>query len=417
MPIRPDENETYKRLEALESELEDMTAALTLAWDQLAPFLQDEPSHTGVAQTFEPIMHALMAAADTEAGGIYLFEDDEWHGFPGGILLSSDLQQQLKALTNYGETLICQNNCAENNADLHWVFAPVITENVHVGAIGIGSRERERAFTAADKRILVRMAERAAGQLVSAQLAKSREREAAAQHDLEIASMVQRSTQPLAPPQTSQIDLASFWEPARQVGGDAWGWVLQPDGTFTWFILDIAGKGLPAALAAMSLHTAIRLGLSLGLKPGALLTMINQEFYDTYTQTDLLATAAILAFNPATGIYEQASAGHPPIFIRKGHVWGTLEANVPPIGVLPTIRLETQFLKLETGDLIACYSDGFTEIETPEGWWGEAGLMQAISEGGESVHEITRHVVKGARQANGANEIRDDQTLVVVAIN
>jgi GAF domain-containing protein len=211
--------EQYReRIAELEHELDEMTVALTHAWDQLVPFLQEAPRQAGSAQNLAPIIHAVMAASDTAYGGIYLFQDDVWSGIPDTRVLPADLCAQLKAEALSDKPVYFLNESGKTDGDLHWLFAPVTADNQVVGAIGIGNRETEHTFNAADHRILSRMAERVAGQIVAAQLARSHEREAAVRREMQIASMIQDSTQPTSPPRIPGVEVASFWQPARQVG-------------------------------------------------------------------------------------------------------------------------------------------------------------------------------------------------------
>ncbi|NJL34679.1 MAG: serine/threonine-protein phosphatase [Chloroflexaceae bacterium] len=166
---------------------------------------------------------------------------------------------------------------------------------------------------------------------------------------------------------------------------------------------------LPAALAAASLHTAIRLALRMHLAPTDVLRVINEEFYDPYTRTDLLATVVIACFDPHTNTLALANAGHPPVLVRQGHEWVHLPATAPPVGVLPTLDAELQTLTLQPGDLIVCYSDGFSEIQTPAGLWGQSGLLDAIPNDVPDVNALTRHIVAAAQ---GVGIVEDDQTLV-----
>ncbi|MBZ0300729.1 MAG: GAF domain-containing protein, partial [Anaerolineae bacterium] len=84
---------------------------------------------------------------------------------------------------------------------VRWSFAPVIAEQQVVGAIGVGLSHSERAFTAAEVRIIERMAERAASQIATARLKRSREREEQTRHEIDISSKIQRSIQPVHAPQ------------------------------------------------------------------------------------------------------------------------------------------------------------------------------------------------------------------------
>lgn len=411
----PTENlDFYKqRLQQLEAELDEMTAALSQAWDQLVPFLQVVPDKADSSEDILPIIQAALMAVDADVASLFLLRHEEWFTIPEEIELPASLRDTLTTSLRPGKTLHWHSDAASPDPAVQWVFAPIVSERQVEGALGAMFRGMRRTVTAVDVRIIERMAERAANQIVSAHLAKSRELEAKARHEFQIASMIQRSIQPVNSPQIPGLEMAAFWEPAKQVGGDTWGWVAKGD-KLAWFIVDVAGKGLPAALAAVSLHTAIRMGLRLGLSPTEVLETVNQEFYDAYTNTDLMATATILSINPSSGEFEQANAGHPPTLIRQGRAWRHLEASAPPIGVLPVLNVEPQCLTLDENDLILCYTDGLTEIETPDGLWGEQGLLKTIPQGAKNVEELAKHIVKMLDYIGKDQQFRDDQTLIIL---
>lgn len=395
-------NDHSVKIQRLERELDEMTAALSQAWDQLVPFLQELPAQAETAQDIVPILQAVTAAADTHLAGIYLFETDEWISVPERVPMRVALIHQL----------ISRDEIAfapTADSAVRWAFAPVMVEGRSLGALGIGTTDRDRTFTAVDRRIIVRMAERAGNQIVAARLAHSREREALIQREIQIASDIQQSIQPEAPPRLDHIDIASFWKPAREVGGDAWGWVKQPDGRLAWFVLDVAGKGLAAALAAVSLHTALRMSLRMNLSPEDVLRAVNDEFYDPYTQTDLLATVAVLSLNLETGALQIANAGHPPVLVRQGAKWLRLPASVPPIGVLRDLQCEPQVVMLKRGDTVVVSSDGFTEIQTSDRLWGQTGLLDTIPADAHNAQAIIDCIVSASIDAGTAD---DDQTLV-----
>lgn len=394
-----------ERIQALEDELDEMTTALSQAWDQLVPFLQEVPPQAETTRDIAPILEAVLAAADAEMAGIYLFHSDDWFSVPRLIPIDSAFSQQLRRITQE-QTLDCM---APSGSKIYWALAPVRSEQTIIGVLGIGSYDQQHAFNAVHLRIIARMAERIGSQVAAAQLARSREREAVVARELQIASEIQRSIQPEEGPQTPSMRMSAYWHPASQVGGDAWGWVQQPDEQLTWFVLDVAGKGLPAALAAASLHTAIRMALHMRLSPMDVLLIVNEEFYEPYTRTDLLATVAIISFDPCTRTLELANAGHPPVLVRQGGVWQRLIATAPPVGVLPELRATPQRLRLHQGDLIICHSDGFSEIQTPSGLWGQTGLLNAIPADAQDLHALIKHIVAAAQHAG---PIQDDQTLV-----
>jgi serine phosphatase RsbU (regulator of sigma subunit) len=118
----------------------------------------------------------------------------------------------------------------------------------------------------------------------------------------------------------------------------------------------------------------------------------------------------------SSGAFEQVNAGHPPTLIRHGETWLRLEATVPPIGVLPDIQTEPQCLTLQPQDMVICYSDGFSEIETAAGLWGEAGLLGAVPDRLSNAQTVIDHIVAAAQRVTQTEDIHDDQTLIVMGM-
>jgi serine phosphatase RsbU (regulator of sigma subunit) len=402
-----------QRIETLESDLDQMTAALSQAWDQLVPFLQKAPEQTGddASQDFTVVIQAAMAGADAEFGAVYLFPG-AWISVPETLTLS-DARKQLLHDTLREDAPLQWDEKLSQDRHIQWLFAPILLDHRVVGGIGIAHSQDERLFTALEHRILARMAERIANQIVASELVLSRQREEAAAREMQIASMIQRSIQPKSNPQYSALRMASFWEPAKRVGGDAWGWMQQSDGRITWFLLDVAGKGLPAALAAMSLHTALSMGLRMGLALEELLALINEHFYDLFSDTDFMATVVLISVDPRSGILRQVNAGHLPTLIRHENNWLSLPATAPPLGVLPTLKVEVQKISLAAHDLIVTYSDGYSEIETEHGLWGSQGLIDAIAPGDTQPIQAVRDVNNAADKVALDVEQHDDRTLVI----
>jgi sigma-B regulation protein RsbU (phosphoserine phosphatase) len=267
-----------------------------------------------------------------------------------------------------------------------------------------------------DARVLARMTERAASQIVAANLAESQAREAQIAREMQIASLIQRSIQPATEPKLPNVQVAAHWRPAATVGGDAWGWVLQPSGRLACFILDVAGKGLPAALGAVSLHTALKMALRLGLSPVDTLRTVNNEIYDAYTNAELLATASVITLDPSSGELEHANAGHTPTLVRAAGKWSFWQASAPPLGVLPHINPRSDYRILQAGDLLIGYSDGFSEIETPDGLWGTQGLLNAMPPDVANAHAALHAILRIAEFYLADNPNPDDQTIIGVSL-
>jgi phosphoserine phosphatase RsbU/P len=408
------ESDCQRKVARLEAEVEEMTAALAQAWDQLVPFLQDIPQRATSLQDLLTVVEASMAALEAPLAGIFLHKTGECLTVPTDIVTQDALTKSLASLEPQADIfhLTCipswhRRDCTD------WVMVPLIVNGDYIGAMGVGY-DHNTDYLATDYqwRLLRRMAERASSQLMAADLEESRLREARIAQELQIASLIQQSIQPPQPPATIGLNIESFWRPARRVGGDAWGWVVTEQ-VLSSFVLDVSGKGLPAALAAVSLHTAVTLALRLGMSPDAVIETVNQQFYDPYTNAGIFATLSVVSINLHTGALLHANAGHTPTILRQNADWGHIEASVPPIGVLDVLSVTCEEVMLSPGDVVILYSDGFSEIDTPEGLWGETGLLSVLQGQPVSPQAMLKRVVEQADTLQKGRAQSDDQTLVV----
>lgn len=405
------------RVQQLEAELEEMTMMLAQSWDQLVSLMQDAPGPSSSTVDIVPFLESIMAALDAPMGAVYLTERGDhpadWFAIPSKAVNFAALRGDLDAVLERCEAMTVAAIDTLSGHPSAWLLTPLVVSDHAIGVVGVGFANADHEFKVGDKALVRRMTERVASQIIAASLRESEAREAKIAYELQIAGLIQRSTQPIHYPQIDGIDLAVDWKPASLVGGDAWGWVQQPNNVLAFFMVDVAGKGLPAALGAVSLHTSIKMALRLGLTPVEALQQVNSEVYETYTAADLLATAVILSLDPSSGLLMQANAGHPPTLIRRGGDWLRWRSTAPPLGVLPSIEPELQALTLDASELVIVYSDGFTELKTNGGFWGEAGLKCAAELAlGQPAKQALRMILEAAQTArlHGADE--DDQTIL-----
>jgi serine phosphatase RsbU (regulator of sigma subunit) len=394
-----------------------MTGVLAHAWDQLVLFMQAAPEQINSTGDIVPVLESIMDALGSGLGAVFLTSNSEheWFTIPIGAMTINVFQQRVKdRLLPALEPFLISNIPTWNGQLSRWLFMPMRVSNEVIGAIGVGRFQTERDFDAADARILMRITERASGQIMAASLAESQARELQAKHELQIAGLIQRSIQPLQTPILERIEVAADWQPAYNVGGDAWGWVLQPSGKLACYLLDVSGKGLPAALAAVALHTALKMALRLNLTPGDVLRTVNEDVYEAYSNAGILATATVIALDPVSGEIEHASAGHPPVLLRHGEEWQHWPATMPPLGVLRDASPVPTCSHLFPNDLVVLYSDGLHETVTETGFWGIEGLKSAVPPGQASAQDILQSILAAAKEVGTGDSHHDDRTLVVV---
>ena len=106
------------------------------------------------------------------------------------------------------------------------------------------------------------------------------------------------------------VDVGVGFVPFKGVGGDYVDALPTADGRVLVTVMDVAGKGMDAALIASGLHTAVHMSVRLGLSLIDIVQTLNRHLIDTwFASTSVTVAAAIL--DPRTGKVEAINCGHP----------------------------------------------------------------------------------------------------------
>jgi hypothetical protein len=236
--------------------------------------------------------------------------------------------------------------------------------------------------------------------------------------ELQYARQMQLAMLPEAPPRLDWIDIAATSIPAAEVGGDYYDF-FSHEGRLSIVACDVAGHGLKSGLvlAAMrgGLITTLRRSLS---KPAAVL----EQLHDLVSHTSrerMLAAAVVVMLDRAAGTAIVASAGHPPVILRRGSTVSTIDIPAPPLGVRLRFAIEERSFPIAPGDVLVLHSDGVYESRDAAGEsYGLERLQQTVGrhplEG--SAESLRDAILKDVSSFRGAAPQDDDVTVVVARI-
>ena len=180
----------------------------------------------------------------------------------------------------------------------------------------------------------------------------------------EIAVGLQRALLPARLAARSDIALAALYEAGSdvlEVGGDWYDAFELPDGRVALTVGDVVGHGLAAAAAMGQVRTALAALADHAAGPGELLERLD-GFLARSGTTDF-ATVCYVIIDPATGVMQYASAGHPPMLVVSPAgetMWLDRAQSGPLTGGEPRVRPQESAV-LEPGSLLVLYSDGLVE--------------------------------------------------------
>jgi phosphoserine phosphatase RsbU/P len=234
------------------------------------------------------------------------------------------------------------------------------------GLIYVDSPSRLREFTKDDLGLLTVMANVAANRVEHVRFAELEQIRQLMARDLDQAAEIQRRYLPPDPPKMRTLDVAGYNAPCRTVGGDYFDFVQFSDERIAMVLGDVSGKGMPASLLMMGLQARVQVLLDETKDLGATMTRINDITTANCPDNRFITFFASLV-DGNTGKVSYACAGHnPPVIVKPGGEFRTLDGGGPVLGILPNIHYEEYHAQLEPGEALVIYSDGVTEAASPE---------------------------------------------------
>ena len=250
---------------------------------------------------------------------------------------------------------------------------------------------------------------------LAGQYREERSRATRAAREVDDARQIQRGLLPHTLPEVEGWRFGVLFEPASHVGGDVYDIARLPDGRVALCLGDVAGKGVPAALLAASLQTAVRGATARGLSPSALACEVNRVLAASIPG-NRFATFFCGVLDPVSGLFVYTNAGHnPPLLARASGGVERLSAGDLVLGVSTDAVYHEHATTLAHGDRLLVYSDGLVEARDASGdEFGETrlgGLLATLApcDPGTLVADIAAHVQRFA-----GPDPADDQTAVVV---
>jgi len=181
---------------------------------------------------------------------------------------------------------------------------------------------------------------------------------------LRLAGLVQQDFLPTQLPNTDRIKWATVFLPAEWVSGDIYNSVRIDEKHIGFYVADVVGHGMPAALLTIFLKQALVMRATVEntyhiYSPAEVMKNLNKRMAMQKLSGYQFATCCYCLLNIETLELTYARAGHPyPVFIRPGQEPKQLEVRGSLLGVFKDADYAEDKIQLQKGDKIILYSDG-----------------------------------------------------------
>ncbi len=238
--------------------------------------------------------------------------------------------------------------------------------------------------------------------------------------DLDKAREIQRSILPEHEFHFGDYELFGISIADHIVGGDFFDYLPIGEDTDRLGVAigDAASKGISAAVQALYISGALRMGVEYQTKITTLIKKISNLVYRVFPDERFITLFYAELFDNKNGLCIYANAGHNnPLYLNAatGQIQ-LLENTGPVLGLSPDQKYSTENINMKTGDILLLYTDGITEARNANfELYGEERLIQKLKDyKGLSAKEITEDILEEVQTFSAQGTYSDDKTLVTV---
>lgn len=301
------------------------------------------------------------------------------------------------------------------------ICVPLVRKGQLLGVIQVINKKGPEVFQERDLTIFETLAAQCAIAIENARLIELQIESEALERELETAREIQQALLPAALPEYEDIEVAAQLIPAKQVGGDYYNILKISDSQSLFFIADVTGKGIPAALIVSTIYSCLNTYLGMKQLGFDLLTLV-----DGLNKVLLASTTADKFVTGWLGLYDHDSrklvsvnAGHNPPFVFKQGQTEPLELQKGGmfLGAFE-MPYETEETQLHPGDVLVFFTDGVTEAWNEQGEeYEESRLTKVVhANRNRSATQILAMIQQDVDKHVGRAQQSDDFTCAVVKI-
>ncbi|AVQ19694.1 SpoIIE family protein phosphatase [Fusobacterium mortiferum] len=240
-------------------------------------------------------------------------------------------------------------------------------------------------------------------------------------NELDVASRIQKKILPADVDEIFGLEIAQYFEPAKEIGGDYYDYTILDDNVFSITIADVSGKGVPAAfLMALGRSVLKTLTLTGDFAPNENLNELNKIIYSDITE-DMFITMMHSKYNKENKTLYYSNAGHNPLVVYRAST-DSIELHTVKgvaIGFLEEYKYRQGEIQLNKGDIVIFYTDGITEAENSnKEMFGLERLKEVIyNNKNKSPKELRKVILESINRFRKDYEQTDDLTFVILKSN
>lgn len=207
--------------------------------------------------------------------------------------------------------------------------------------------------------------------------------------------------------------------PSAQLGGDAFGYYWLDPTTFVFYLVDVSGHGVGAAMHSVTVLNVLRQRALPNVdfkNPASVLASLNDRFpSDSHNGLYFTMWYGVYRTDERTVTY--GSAGHGPAVLVPSDKSETQLLGMPAlmIGLLPSQPYDVQHAAMPPGSTLFLFSDGAYEIVTKtDDRWELSNFLPLLMEPAVPGTSEPDRVYQAVKKVAAPGPLEDDFSLVAI---
>jgi len=298
---------------------------------------------------------------------------------------------------------------------------PMINKEDLIGVIQVINKKNNEFFNKEDLQLFEALAVQCAVAIENARLIDIEIKAEQTKHEMETAWKIQQRFLPEMLPLVKDIEMSIKLKPAKEIGGDYFNVIKIDENNTLFFIADVSGKSVPAALIVSTLYSFLQFYFIIRKETIDAKNFVElfNKFLVTSTTPDKFVTAWFGFYNHSEKSLISISAGHNPTYFLKHNSDSFVKLSAGGL-IMGSIDFPYDYetVKLDSGDTIIFYTDGVPEaMNINEEEFGEKRFEELLLSNRDlHPNDLSKVIFNEIKKYRGEAEQSDDITLGILRI-
>lgn len=237
--------------------------------------------------------------------------------------------------------------------------------------------------------------------------------------DLKLAKKLQSAMLPANLPQSPKYKIYGYYNPIEDLGGDLYDVFRISEHKTAFFILDVVGHGVSAALVTAMAKMLFYNKSKEKISASAIVEAVNREITPITSETFTYFSLFFGIINSKDQTLEYVNASHPePYIITKDGSVSFLISSSLYIGLREDVLYNQQTISLKASTRLILFTDGFYEMQgSSKERFGEKRLLDILIKYYSSPpEEVVEHLNQAIALFQGEEPLgeNDDRAMVII---